>query len=201
MDLNQYFNLIQFLQKGTLPATLSDEQTRKLTTKAQYFCIQDGLLYEYNRQNSNQPRRVIKVDEVEPLLFNLHDDPTAGHFGINATYEKVRQRYFWPGMHNDVKQYVSTCAICQQKGKRIRHEPLHPLSVGKPFDRVGIDFIGPLPVTSKGNRYIVVATEYLTKWPEARAVAEATGESVASFFYEDIICRHGSPKELLSDQG
>ena len=201
MDWEQYFNLLNFLQQGNLPATLSDDWKRKIQNKAQHFEIRQGCLYERNRLEPNQPRRVIKVDEVESLLFNLHDNPTAGHFGINATYEQIHQRYFWPGMHNDVKKYVQTCAICQSKGKKTRTEPLRPLQVGKPFERVGIDFVGPLPITSKGNRYIVVLTEYLTKWPEARAVPDATEESVASFFYEEIICRHGCPKELLSDQG
>ncbi|CAB4421453.1 unnamed protein product [Rhizophagus irregularis] len=70
-----------------------------------------------------------------------------------------------------------------------------------PFDRIGIDIVGPLPTTKKGNKYIVVATEYLTKWPEARALPDAKASSVVSFFYEDIICRHGCPKEILTDRG
>ena len=61
--------------------------------------------------------------------------------------------------------------------------------------------MGPLPITAKGNRYIIVATDYFTKWPEAEAVSEATGSRVAEFIYQVIICRHGCPKQLLSDRG
>ena len=61
--------------------------------------------------------------------------------------------------------------------------------------------MGPLPITAKGNRYIIVATDYLTKWPEAEAVTQATGQRVADFIYQVIICRHGCPKYLLSDRG
>jgi len=61
--------------------------------------------------------------------------------------------------------------------------------------------VGPLPKTTKGNVYIVVAVDYLTKWPEAKAIPDATADSVAKFFYEDIICRHGCSKELVSDNG
>ena len=64
-----------------------------------------------------------------------------------------------------------------------------------------MDIVGPLPKTKNGNLYIVVATEYLTKWPEARAIPNAKASSVVSFFYEDIICRHGCPKEILTDRG
>jgi len=78
---------------------------------------------------------------------------------------------------------------------------LHPIKVGQPFDRLGMDIVGPLPTTKRGNKYIVVATEYLTKWPEAHAIPDAKAASVISFFHEDIICRHGCPKELLTDQG
>ena len=64
-----------------------------------------------------------------------------------------------------------------------------------------MDIVGLLPLTKNGNQYIVVATEYLTKWLEARALPDAKATSVVSFFYEDIICYHGCPRELLTDQG
>ena len=64
-----------------------------------------------------------------------------------------------------------------------------------------MDIVGPLPMIKQGNKYIVVATDYLTKWPEARALPNAKASSVVSFFYEDIICRHGCPKKLLTDRG
>ncbi|EXX63870.1 gag-pol fusion protein [Rhizophagus irregularis DAOM 197198w] len=104
-------------------------------------------------------------------------------------------------MYEDVRRYVRTCDECQRRGKNWRVEPLHPIKVGMPFDRIGIDIVGPLPITKKGNKYIVVATEYLTKWPEARALPDAKASSVVSFFYEDIICHHGCPKEILTDHG
>src|SRR4051812_5840292 len=66
---------------------------------------------------------------------------------------------------------------------------------------MGINIVDPLAKTTQGNVYIVVAVDYLTKWPEARAIPDATANSIAKFFYEDIICRHGCPKELVSDNG
>src|SRR3954467_9875430 len=76
-----------------------------------------------------------------------------------------------------------------------------PIKVGKPFERIGIDFVGPLEKTKDGNRYILVVTDYLTKWPEAGAMKEATADNVIQFLYDRIICRHGCPKIILSDRG
>jgi hypothetical protein len=96
---------------------------------------------------------------------------------------------------------VNNCKICQRDGSRQKNEPLRTIKVGQPFEHVGIDIVGPLAKTTQGNVYIVVAVDYLTKWPEARAIPDAMANSVAKFFYEDIICRYECPKELVSDNG
>ena len=70
-----------------------------------------------------------------------------------------------------------------------------------PFYQIGIDIVGPLPLTENKNKYIVVAIDYLTKWPEARAIQYANAEEVAHFIYEDIICRYECPSKILSDRG
>ena len=77
---------------------------------------------------------------------------------------------------------------------------LHPIKIGQPFDWIGIDLVGPLPETKQDNKYIIVATEYLTKWPEAKAIPSKYAEIIALFIYKEIICRHGCLREILSDQ-
>ena len=91
-------------------------------------------------------------------------------------------------MDNDIKEYIKGCETCQRFGEIPRKEPLHPIRIGQPFDRIGIDLVGPLLVITCGNQYIIVAIEYLTKWPEAKAIPNKNAEYVAQFFYEDIIC-------------
>ena len=118
----------------------------------------------------------------------MHNDPTAGHFAAEIMFEKIRSRYYWPQMYENIRLYVRSCDICQRRGKNKRSEPLHPIPVDAPFYRIGLDFVGPLPRTIRENHYIIVAVDYFTKWPEARAFPEANAENTAIFIYENIIC-------------
>src|SRR6266540_2292520 len=66
---------------------------------------------------------------------------------------------------------------------------------------MGIDIVGPLPQTENRYRYIVVAIDYFSRWPEARPLTHANARQVAKFIYEEIICRFGVPRVLQSDRG
>ena len=131
----------------------------------------------------------------------FHNDPTAGHFAVDIMFDKIKSRYYWPQMYENIREYIKSCDSCQRRGKYKRNEPLHPIPVHSPFYQIGIDFVGPLPKTKNGNKYIITAMDYLTKWPEAKAIPEATAEQTAIFIYEEIICRHGCSTKILSDRG
>src|SRR6201988_4389592 len=129
----------------------------------------------------------------------IHKYPTAGHLGTDAMYYKIAERYYWDQIYRDVKEYVKTCEECQKRQKGKRSEPLHPIQVGRAFECIGIDLVRLLPITNQNNRYIIVATDYLTRWPEAHAVPDAGANTLAQFIFEEIICRHRMPKIILSE--
>jgi transposase InsO family protein len=104
-------------------------------------------------------------------------------------------------MYEDIRTHVRICDTCQRRRKEKEIEPLQPVKVTTAFAHIGIDIIGPLPRTLRGNRYIIMAIDYLTKYPEARALQLADSLSIVPFIYEDIICRHGIPLEITSDRG
>ena len=81
--------------------------------------------------------------------------------------------------------------------------PLHPIAVNKPFENWDLDFIGPISPTACGPqaRYIIMATDYVTKWAEARAVHKADTLVAARFLYKDIITQFGCPLEIISNRG
>src|SRR5437588_7318569 len=83
----------------------------------------------------------------------VYNHETGGHFGVEATYNKIAERYYWKGMYNDTKEYVKYCDKCQRRGQKGGKSYLN---VGEPFVRIGIDFVGPLERTRKENKYILV---------------------------------------------
>ncbi len=104
-------------------------------------------------------------------------------------------------MKYDIKSYIQTCDQCQRREKITDENELHSIKIKEPFYQWGIDIVDPLTETSRENKYIVVAIDYFTKYPEARALTNANAKSVANFIYEDIICRHGCPRKIISDRG
>src|SRR5256885_4774067 len=103
-------------------------------------------------------------------------------------------------MYEDTKKYIKFCDNCQRREQKGGKSYLNPIEVEEPFERIGIDFVRPLEKTRRGNRYILVIMDYLTKWPEAKAMKDATATNVVKFIYKVIICKHGCLKIILTDR-
>ena len=122
--------------------------------------------------------------------------------GQDNTYFRLKEEAWWPGMQEDINNYVRSCDTCQMRVKKKQvSEASSATIVTEPFAHIGIDVMGPLPVTRNGKRYIILAVDFFTKYLEGIAVNEADAQTVAKFIHSDIICRHGVPKELTSDRG
>src|SRR6266511_2247091 len=104
-------------------------------------------------------------------------------------------------MYEDIRGYVQTCDACQRRGNPKANNILHLIELKASFQRIGIDIVGPLTITKKGNRYIITAMDYFTKWSIAKALKEATAKVVSKFIYQKIICEHECPEVLQSDRG
>src|SRR5215475_9182359 len=115
--------------------------------KKKDYEIIEGILYKKKNEGKLQ---VIRRFELAGILYIFHDHETAGHFGINATHEKVRKRYYWKNMKQDIEEYIRTCNQCQRRGKPKGKNELHSIKVKEPFYQIGIDFVGPLPKTETG---------------------------------------------------
>ena len=136
------------------------------------------------------------------VLTELHESKTAGHLGVRKTKEKVQSIYYWVGLSQDVRAFVRLCSLCtRRKSLKNRRSPLQQYMVGAPLERIAMDILGPLPITERGNKYILVIGDYFTKWVEAYPIPDQTAETVAKKVVEEFICRFGVPRELHSDQG
>jgi transposase InsO family protein len=136
------------------------------------------------------------------LLTRAHDDPTSGHLAISRTYSRLVPAYYWPGMHADVARWCASCTTCLRR-KTPRTAPpglLQPITSTHPWELVVMDFLGPLPETSSGNKYVLVIADHFSKWVELFPLPTASATATANSLV-DIICRFGAPETLLSDQG
>src|SRR6266511_2597699 len=104
-------------------------------------------------------------------------------------------------MYKKIEEYIDSCYFCQTRASPKKNNELNPIEPKGPWERVGIDFIGPLEESTQENRYIITTMDYFTRWPEARAVPYANAEAAARFIYEEIICRHGIINVIHTDQG
>ena len=174
MEIETYQQLYQYLTQLIYPPNLTRTQQFNLQKQAQHYFVQNQQLYRCNRKHLTQPLLVVKTNEVESILHNIHNEPLGGHLARDITYNKIASRYYWPSMYKTIDNWIRTCDICQRQGRPKPKEPLHPIPVGQPFDRIGIDYVELLPRITKGNRYIIVATEYLIKWVKANATLDCT---------------------------
>ena len=149
-------------------------------------------------------RRCFKEDDIYDILRALHDEPCGGHFVYKqTTYKILHLGYYWPNLFKDAKEYVQKCDSCQRMGRPVQSDemPLQPQVLIEPFKRWALDFVGPINTPSKGKKYILVCTDYVTKWVEAKALPRATEKAVETFIFSDIFVRFGVPREIVTDQG
>lgn len=148
-------------------------------------------------------RRCVREDETYDILHTCYDEPCGEHFVAKRTSMKVLTTgYYWPTLHKDVVAYTRKCDRCQCMRRPTKSDemPLYPQIIVIPFDKWGMDFVGPIDPPSNGKSYILVCTDYVTKWVEVTAMTHARDNKVAEFLYEQIFTRFGVPREFVTDQ-
>jgi len=143
--------------------------------------------------------RSLRVD----VLRAMHGAAGSGHFGVAKTLRRLRQCFYWGRCRRDVEDFCRQCDPCvARKGPSGRsHAPLQQFAVGGPMERVAVDIVGPLPRSSKGNRYVLSAIDYFTRWPEAYPLPDQEAETVVDALLEGMFSRFGVPEIIHSDQG
>lgn len=127
----------------------------------------------------------------------------AEHFGVTKSLNQLRGRFYWPNCRVDTELFVHICDICTtQKGPTQRsHTPLQVFMVGMPQGHVGVDVLCPFLWSEHGNRYVLVAMDYFTKWPKAYTVSDQSTATTAPVFVEEMFCHFGVLEELNINQG
>lgn len=136
----------------------------------------------------------------------MHTEHVGVHYATKNTVAKILNAgYLWPTMYKDVHDYIQQCDNCQRTGRPTptTQWPLVPIMHLAPFEKWGIDFVGPIQAATKQTRrrYILVATDYATKMVEAKATRRYDAATVSKFLFEAIITRYECPLGLVSDRG
>ncbi|GJS81978.1 reverse transcriptase domain-containing protein [Tanacetum coccineum] len=184
-----------FLIKG-----MSTQQKRKFFKDIKHYFWDDPYLF---RTCADQIiRRCVFGQEALEILKACHEGPTGGHHSANITARKVFDAgFFWPTIYKDAYELIKSCDACQRQGKISQRDemPQNAIQVCEIFDVWGIDFMGPFP-SSRGNKYILVAVDYLSKWVEAKALPTNDARVVVKFL-KSLFSRFGAPRAIISDRG
>ncbi|BHF84348.1 hypothetical protein SprV_0902749900 [Sparganum proliferum] len=144
-------------------------------------------------------RPVVASEMRRDVFATLHN---LAHPGIRSTQRLVSERFVWPSMNTDIRQWTRSCLACQ-KAKVGRHNkvPIGTfLAPDARFAHVHIDLVGPFP-TSRGCNYLLTAIDRFTHWPIATPIPNITADSVTHAFLEHWISHYGIPSTITTDRG
>ncbi len=166
--------------------------------------LQKGVMYRF--EQDNRFCQVLQLKQISTVLQELHRGIIRRHFSSYIIMWKILDvGYWWPKMNWDIYGYCQTCDQCQRTSNLLTQN-LAKLIITLPqesFQKWSLDFIGHVKPTSRllSNRYILVATNYATKWVEAWALHTNTIVVIAKFLYEHILMRFGCPLTIMTNQG
>uniref|UniRef100_A0A2N9F487 Uncharacterized protein n=1 Tax=Fagus sylvatica TaxID=28930 RepID=A0A2N9F487_FAGSY len=193
-------DLYRRLPGGVLARCMSlQEAARKLTEVHERCCeLKDGTNQAANRLK----KLATSLAESQTVMKEAHSGECGEHQGKKRLYQLLLTLgYYWPTMKKDTADFVKSCHTCQLQANLIHTHPtsLQNMATPWPFHTWGLDLIGPINPSSGGYIWILVATEYFSKWVEAIPLRKATGAAVANFIREHIITRFGIPHKIISD--
>ena len=140
-------------------------------------------------------KRYVVVEEGRELLAEIHGGECGSHSSSRMLVGKAFQHgFYWPTALQDATELVKSCKACQFHAKQI-HTP-----ASWPFAVWGVDIVGPFPRAVGGYRFLYVAIDKFTKWPEVTPVVNITKKSAVAFL-KSIVCRFGVPNRIIVDNG
>ena len=179
-----------------IPEGFSDKQKKRLFRLAGRFLIYEGRIYR--RGTEGQHRLFVPKQNRVYMMTEAHD--RNGHRGFFATRALLSQRFWWPEMECDIKEFVKTCHSCQERQKMLVRIPPTKTHTPSIFEVLHADIMHMSP-PSNGCRYIVHGRDGLSSWAEGRALKDEKARSIALWLYEEILCRWGGLCLILTDNG
>ena len=202
--------VVRWITEGIRPpwSTVAphSEETKIYWSQWDSLCLREGVLFRIWESPAGDTHilQLLLPKKLRPqVLHLLHNTAAGGHFGVRKTLGRVRERFYWCHCHRDTEDWCRSCDLCaSRKGpsKKVR-APLALYNVASPMERLAVDVMGPLPETEAGNKYLLIAMDYFSKWPEAYPLPNQEAVTVAEVLVKELVCRFGVPLYIHSDQG
>ncbi|KAJ8954458.1 hypothetical protein NQ317_017146 [Molorchus minor] len=202
-DIRQKQLLDPELQKIII-ALESQDLTELTRWSERGYLLSNGVLYRHIPDLDNEEAQlVIPVQCREEIMKQYHDSDVAGHYGVDRTFQKISNKFYFTGMRRYIADYIKNCIQCQRY-KATNLKPSGLLQTPAPaqrFEIIAVDLFGPLPETSSQNRWILLVEDTASKWVELFALQAATAEACAKVLIGEIFLRFGTPRKIISDNG
>jgi hypothetical protein len=186
-----------YLKENILPE--DHVSAERIVRLAKRYAVVEGDLYR--RGTNDILMRCITQEEGHELLTEIHGGECKSHSSSCTLVGKAFQHgFYWPTALQDAVEMVKSCKACQFHAKQI-HTPaqaLHMILPSWPFAVWGVDILGPFPRAVDGYRFLFVAIDKFTKWPEATPVVNIT-QGVVVAFLRSIVYGFGVPSRVITD--
>ncbi|GKC54750.1 reverse transcriptase domain-containing protein [Tanacetum coccineum] len=192
--------IIKYLEEGIVPS--DSNEARALRAKIGQYTMESGVLFK--KGYLIPMLRCVGPLQANYVIREIHMGSCGMHVGPRAVVRKaMRQGYYWPTMHADAKTEVDKCDSCQIHSPipRLPKTFMTSIMAPWPFYQWGMDILGPLTPARGGAKFVVVAIDYFTKWVEAKPLVKITGKEIIRFVMDNIICRYGLPRIIVTDNG
>ena len=201
-DIFSDLAVMAFLQHGTLPdrETSTAAEIKRVQKRASAYQWEEDQLFRKPTTRYPHRRRVPPPEERVALVQKWHAD--MGHVGVGKCVHMLANSYHWGSITSDVREVVASCAACQAEKVVFKLKAsLHPLPIPSyPFQSVSIDVLGPLQPSARLMTHVVIAVDRFSRWVEAAPIPDAKSETLARFFFDNVLARWGCPVTVMSDQ-
>ena len=190
---------LYYLQYGRHKQGSSNNQKKRVDKIASHYSFTNGHVFYSKEPDTDETLFLVpKPQEREQIITKAH---LLGHFQMRSTLQRIKEKYFWKNMAQDIQEVIDKCLTCVRHQKvQTKRQPAIALQVDGIFDRIGMDIVLGLPKTQRGFKGVLVITEYLSKYPYAVPIKQKSAEEVAKHLLT-YISIFGPPKIILTDQG
>ncbi|KAK3093065.1 hypothetical protein FSP39_010650 [Pinctada imbricata] len=168
-----------------------------------YEMDENKVLWKKATDRSSEKALLVPRDMRPEVVSLCHDLPSTGHQGYDRTLARLKLRFCWYAMSQDVRRFVTSCSKCNRNKKANRKArcAMKQFHAGSPMERVHLDFLGPLPVTKRNNSYILMMVDQFTKWVECVPLPDQSAEATARAAVNEFFSRFGYPFQIFTDRG